>query len=374
MYQFTTTTVINSSLDSNGVTAKYSGSSSAFKVTRVGTFLKDKIVAVYKRPYTAGVKEILGITVPTLTGGKAARLEVKIRLSQATDTEFASSYLYFEKPVIVEIIATGTANTDAAAFVTKFNSLKNRFGSSYATVSASGADLTFTAKEPYMVFESVIISEETANSNSITQVDYVSKATGTVSTAGKIGFGDDNWMVRAVSVPTLDNTRYYGINKEERPVLGGNYTEYVLHYTVEKDHDYGIVSGLVSKTVHVFYVLSTLVSGFEAALIDTGIAVDTVGTAVTATSITSGTLDISEVATQDYQITYTTTPAGVTGALFTLNSTASTVAGTADWTKVSVSYGGLIEIGASHGLAAGDKIAVDMVIDGYSVTKEITLA
>ena len=43
MFQYTTTTVINSALDSNGVTPKYSGDANAFKVTRVGTFKKDNI-------------------------------------------------------------------------------------------------------------------------------------------------------------------------------------------------------------------------------------------------------------------------------------------------------------------------------------------
>ena len=44
MFQFTTTTVINSNLDSNGSTAKYTGAATYFQVTRVGKFLTDKIV------------------------------------------------------------------------------------------------------------------------------------------------------------------------------------------------------------------------------------------------------------------------------------------------------------------------------------------
>ena len=42
MYQFTTTTIINSSLDSNGTTARYTGSAAGLTVTRVGTFKKSK--------------------------------------------------------------------------------------------------------------------------------------------------------------------------------------------------------------------------------------------------------------------------------------------------------------------------------------------
>ena len=46
MYQFTTTNIINSNLDSNGTTTKFAGSTTALTVTRVGKFLKASIVSV----------------------------------------------------------------------------------------------------------------------------------------------------------------------------------------------------------------------------------------------------------------------------------------------------------------------------------------
>ena len=52
MYQFTTTTVINSALDSSGI-AKYVGAASSFEVKRVNKFLKANIVDIHKRPYQA---------------------------------------------------------------------------------------------------------------------------------------------------------------------------------------------------------------------------------------------------------------------------------------------------------------------------------
>ena len=74
MYQFTTTTVINSNLDSNGVTPKFAGSASGFNVTRVNFFKKDNVESVYKNAYTAGVKEVrawtinIGDTAPKAAG------------------------------------------------------------------------------------------------------------------------------------------------------------------------------------------------------------------------------------------------------------------------------------------------------------------
>lgn len=267
MYQFTTTTIINSSLDSNGTTAKFAGAATYLNVARVGKFLASNIVDMYKRPYVAGVKEVATVTVPALTANAAARLELDIRLEQSVNSEYASAYLYFKKPVVVEIIATGTPATDAAAFITQLNGLKDRFGHNYVTATlANTADIVVTAMDNNQRFYSVIVSMETANNNSIVQVDYITKATGTVTTAGKLGFGDDTYMIQSVMVPTAENVRYYGLGKDERPVLGGNYTQYTIRYSVAKDYEDGIVSGTNSITTHVFYVKSTLVTAFETEL------------------------------------------------------------------------------------------------------------
>jgi len=282
MYQFTTTTVINSALDSNGTTAKFSGSATAFTVTRVNTFKKDNIVSIYKKAYAAGVKEVGTIVVPTITQGLVARLVIDVRLSQQTDSEYANSYLYFKKPIVVEILASGTAATDATALVAQINGLKDRFGSSYITAAnSSTATITITATNTNQRFYSFIIEKEKASTNSIIQPEYEVANGGilngttavnnaVLTTLGKTGFGDDEYMIKSIMIPTLENTRYFGINKEERPIIGGNYSEYVLRYSITKDGNDGIVSGGTSVTTHVFYVLSSLVPDFEAAIIAAG--------------------------------------------------------------------------------------------------------
>lgn len=379
MYQFTTTTIINSSLDSNGTTAKYSGTATAFNVTRVNKFLKANVLSIYKRPYTAGVKEIAKITVTNPTSGLVHRLTIDIRLSQSTYSEYANTYLYFKKPVVVEVIASGTAATDAIAFAAQINSLKGRFGSNYvvATLTNSGvsAEIVLTATDFNQRFFSVVSSVETANTNSLTQVDFVTAATGAVTTAGALGFGDDEWMVKSIMVPTLENTRYFGINKDGRPVLGGNYTEYTLRYSVAKDGDFdGIVSGTNSVTTHVFYVKSDLVSGFEAAIAAVSLNIDTIGITVTDIAITNA-LDLSDYASLGYTIAYTTTPAGATGAYWVRDTTTDVDASGsgADFTKVTISPLGVVTLATGHGLANTDSIGVKATIDGVTIAKVITV-
>ena len=321
MYQFTTTTVINSALDSSGI-AKYVGSAASFEVKRVNKFIKANITSINKRPYQAGVKEIAQITVPTLTANKVGRLTIDIRLSQSTNSEYASTYLYFKKPVDVEIIATGTAATDAAAFVAQLNSLKDRYGYTYVTASVAGAVITLTAKDNYQRFFSVTVSEQTANTESITMWDYVVKATGAVTTPGLIGFGDDDWMVRAVQIPTAENVRYFGINKEERPILGGNYSEYVIRYTLTKDYTDGIVGRGTSVTTHVFYVLNSLVSAFETELAKVGVPFTVVAT-IDDTTLANGQSAQLTATNNVGPVTWTITSGGT--AITSLNASTGAV-------------------------------------------------
>ena len=284
MFQFTTTTVINSAKDSNGTLDKFTGSATGFNVTRVGNFLKDNIKAIYKKDYTPAVTEQATITVPSsgITAGQVLRLVVDVRLTQSTYSEYASTHLYFNKPVVVEVIATATPATDATALVKQLNSIKDRFGASYITATANSAVITLAAKDEFQRIYSAELTVEVTSPNSLIQPEYnvLAGTSFTVTRKGKVGFGDDAYMIRSIMIPTQENTRFFGINAEERPILGGNYTQYTIHYSVDKTFDDGIVAGYKSITNHVFYVKSDLVAAFEAALLSTGLPLNSLTASV----------------------------------------------------------------------------------------------
>lgn len=278
MFNYTTTTILNSNLDSSGLT-KVVGSAAGLNVLRVNNFKKDGIVSIYKNPYTAGVKEVAKVTIPTVTAGKVIRLTIDVRLSQQTESEYASTYLYFKKPVVVEVIASGTAATDALALVNAIKGLKTEFGFNYLTPALiNTADVQVTAINNNQRFFSMIVESDKTSPNSLIQPEYdnITASTFSVTTAGKVGFGDDEYMVKAVMLPTYENTRYFGINKEERPVLGGNYTQYTIRYNIAKNVDYNLgISGMGDRSItnHVFYVKSDVVAAFEAAIANVGLTV-----------------------------------------------------------------------------------------------------
>jgi len=366
MYQFTTTNVINSQyavdyngnplIDSAGTEVpKYTGSATGLNVAKVGTFKKSGIVSVYKRPYAAGVKEIATITVPTLTAGAAARIVVGVKLSGSTQSEYTNYSMDFKLPVVVEILASGVAATDAAAFITQLNALKSRFGHTYfTTTSGGGAVITFTAKEDVQRFNSIVITEETLVSTTLNLVDYVSKATGSVTTPGKIGFGDNSWMLRNIMVPTAENVRVFGISKEERPIMGGNYSQYTLRYSIAKDGTDGIVSGGNSVTTHVFYVLSSLVSGFETAINNVGLTIGLLNLAAT-----GGDVSLATATDDTNQIIVT----GAVGAVTFVSDQP---------TRATVSATGLVSTAAVTGTGAVVITATDSVGNTDTLSYTIT--
>lgn len=352
MYQFTTNTILNSSLDSSGI-AKFAGAATYLDVKRVNKFLNSNILSITKRPYAAGVKEVAKVTIPTVTAGTVIRLTVDVRLSQQTNSEYANTYLYFKKPVTVEVLATGTAATDATALAAQINGLKDRFGVSYITAAkVNTADVQVTATDNNQRIFSMLVEKEKASTNSLVQPEYENITAGTfsVTTAGKLGFGDDDWMIKSVWVPTLENTRYWAINKEEKPVIGGNYTQYTIRYSVEKDHDDGVSTSLgKSITTHVFWVKSDVVSAWETEL----------------DKLTNKPYDIGLTVGDDTLANSATTQATVTNAIGAV--TYSVTSGT----SATVDQTGLI---TAHGTTDGDTVvrATDSVGNYAEVT--ITVA
>ena len=270
MYQFTTTTIINSNTDINGNTV-ISSASDYFQVLGTGKFLSAKVVGAHKRPYSAGVKQVATITVPSGTAGDVHRLTIEIRLEGSTESDYASPFYYFNKINTVEVLHTGTASTTATALKAQLNDLRDKYGKAYFTVGGSGADITLTAKTYYQRFQSVILSKEYASTNTMVAPDYATVATGTVSTAGKIPFGDYAYMVGNISIQTLDKTRFFATLQDEKPSVDGNYSQYTVKYSIDKD-DIGVQAGLKSITEHVFYVESGVVSAFETALSTASVA------------------------------------------------------------------------------------------------------
>lgn len=74
---------------------------------------------------------------------------------------------------------------------------------------------------------------------------------------GLEAFGDYNWIIHNLRLPTLANTYFWAVTKSEMPVVGGNYTQFIIRICEERDGIAGQVVGqrATSITTHVLYVL-----------------------------------------------------------------------------------------------------------------------
>lgn len=82
-------------------------------------------------------------------------------------------------------------------------------------------------------------------------------------TPGLEAFGDYHWMISNLRLPTLANTNVWAITKNEQPVVGGNYTQFIIRVCAERDGIGGEVVGqrATSVTTHVLYVLDNSADG-----------------------------------------------------------------------------------------------------------------
>lgn len=85
---------------------------------------------------------------------------------------------------------------------------------------------------------------------------------------GVPAFCDSSWILRNLRLPTLANTNYWSATKDEMPVAGGKYNQYVIRICKDRDGIAGEVVGqrATSVTTHVFYVLQSEAENFEKVL------------------------------------------------------------------------------------------------------------
>ena len=76
-------------------------------------------------------------------------------------------------------------------------------------------------------------------------------------------FGDYNWIIHNLRLPTAANTNFWAVNKQEMPVPGQQYTQFIVRLIKERDGIMGEIVGArgVSVTTHVLYVSGTVAAG-----------------------------------------------------------------------------------------------------------------
>ena len=152
---------------------------------------------------------------------------------------------------------------------------------SLVKVSADGTKVVINGTDEYQRFTKVDIEKYTEGVNGLPGEFVVLKSAMPTSQSkdpgydsnftieqGKDGFGTYQYVLKNLRLPTAPNTSWTAINKDEAPILGAKYNEYVIRQCVDRGVMGGDAVGEITKslTTHVFFVNQTVSGAFETAL------------------------------------------------------------------------------------------------------------
>lgn len=292
MFQFTTTTVINSAKDyTNPSVELFKGDSKYFDVKRVNRFKVKNIRSVYKQDPVAQSNAKATIDMAkvkeTLTATKATkgtfRVEIYVHLAQSNNNPlYSNPWVVKGRPWTFEFSVTSTEEAGnivdkVIKMITKFKLFTMDTEQLKAT-KEEGTKLALTAQDPYQIFSKVELQYFDPTIGTTTgcctprgeyaPVENYGVTNVTTITPGNEGFGTFEWIMRNLRLPTAEQTRWNALYQDDRPMVGATYTQYTLEYCENR----GILGGdavgeeTKSVTTHVFFVNQTVKAQFEAAL------------------------------------------------------------------------------------------------------------
>lgn len=269
MFQFTTTHVINSNYDATSGTPLWSAdeTTKAVNIKGVNNFVPECVTKIYKAEYTEGAPaEVeLNFTSATIEEGNILRLIMYIRLTQSSNLSYYANDTQFKgKPFSIEFpVLASKADT-----LKNLKKIIDKYGvftvdKPLITVTVSGTKLNIKATNNFQRFEEIKV-EKFQNPSTLYGDEYlpVKGLTTTVVSKGKESFGDYDYIMRNIKLPTTENTRPWAPKSHEYPVPGAKYNQYTIHYCTDRGPlGLNAVGDTVkSVTTHVFFVNTSVLS------------------------------------------------------------------------------------------------------------------
>lgn len=321
MFEFTTQTVFNTVVKATTAQVRAKsvpgynvivGGNDENPEIRIGNlrFNKDNVLDLQIKNHTVenlaevtfDVADLITLVTADETETQAGNYRIAIYLGlsmNSQDSFYANDFVYKGKPLYVEF-SIG-ANDTAAAVATRIKKIADKFMLFMAQekildVTVDDTEVTFKGVNGYQQIKRFAVQKFDPNAvqidcctNNGEYVDIItgvpltwtaSKQDGTVTVGeqtldadglrslednevgiapGLEAFGDYNWMIHNLRLPTLANTYFWAVTKSEMPVVGGNYTQFIIRLCVERDGIAGEVVGqrATSVTTHVLYVLDS---------------------------------------------------------------------------------------------------------------------
>lgn len=258
------------------------GTDPMFRVLRCADYLKSCVHngKIYK---TFGTKGSVAKVEFDLTSIASVPGQYRILVDISLAGRYYSDYKYpwseFHKPIMAEFEVTDEMSGDAGKVAeAAVKALKEYIPSDYKFAVAMEGDtgkVTLLCTDPYQIVKSakVQVVSESGCYEGCSDCEYVDSTATVTITKNVAPFATGEWLTENLRFPTYPNLRYASANGDERPIPGAIYVQYAFEYVSPRRGLTGqgsVGQMLSSVTHHVFYVLDSLATQFDAAISNIG--------------------------------------------------------------------------------------------------------
>ena len=288
MFEFTTQTVLNA-VSAKAIANATSTDNVVWDATtdKQYIFVKDAAVrlpkanveSIYYRPYEDAKLPKVEVDAANIDDAGIYRIALYIGLSPTDiDSFYANALTYKGKPLYIEFAKEeGEADADVAAKIKKNAEKYLLFTTDVLmlNVTVDGTKVTFEGVRGSQIFRKAELQKFDPNAITVdcctNEGEFIKKDDLEI-TPGHDAFGDYDWMIHNLRIPTFANTDFWTANRAEQPAIGGKYHQYTFRLKKDRDGIAGEVVGerATSVTTHVFYVIDSAVAEFEKAIAGAG--------------------------------------------------------------------------------------------------------
>lgn len=280
MFKFQTTTIIN---DPSRITT----GTGVLKIAGAGKFYTANIKKVYKRTATEGVASTATFTISVGNSTDYSgdyRLEFYAKLDGSNNSSFANDMVFKGRPFVYEFAVSGGASNFANAIKDVIDKSAKRFGerifnvtvgdnavaatstpaTAYIVTVSAASNANVTPEDPFYInltkaeLSKLTYTKNVSDKGAQTITTPVAGVTTTV-VANTQPFGTYGQITKDLILPTYENTGWASVAsvKNELPLIGQKYTQYIIHYCKDRGIMGGSAVGQVatSITTHSIWII-----------------------------------------------------------------------------------------------------------------------
>ena len=211
---------------------------------------------------------------------KVARLYLYVGLEGSEESIYANDWYRKGMPLSVSFTVDTTETTGAKAMAEAIVDTIKRFNvftkvKKVLDVTATGSVLTIKGTHEHQRLEKIQVLVDAGMSEETALVNYEKNRTEQLPAAiteikrGVNGFGTHSQLLKDLRLPTAVHNHWLSVQKDEMPVVGALYTQYIINYYAPSTANpsfTAVGNRSMSETTHVFWVKEDLVEAWEAKL------------------------------------------------------------------------------------------------------------